>query len=171
MVSGYITTRAARRGVVTSSPSVPLRAPDRAGYYYVACDEETGTIFAASASCEVDAWEWDSARAMLVKRTEDFARSLHAACGKGHNFRPLAVVPASGGLPRCLLVGEHYTPKLRVLQLPDCALLGEMALGGDPKVTGLAADPSGASIAVFDNPGGAVRVLPWPLPGLELVPR
>lgn len=128
-------------------------------------------LFAASLDCNVDAWEWDAARAVLVKRTDGFVDSLQAACRKGHNFRPLAVVPATRGLPRCLLVGEHYTSKLRVISLPDCAVIGEVVLDGGPKVTGLTVDPSGESIVVFDNPNRGVRVFPWPLPGLGLVSR
>lgn len=102
------------------------------------------------------------------------------ACGGG------AAAPASGGISGgCHLAvvrpapGKRVAhliiscaacapapPVLRVLALPDHALVHEHCLEPGVLIGGLAADPIGSALAVCDASSGAILVLPWPLPGM-----
>ena len=104
------------------------------------------------------AYRWDGATLVKEGRVE--------AAGGTDNFRPLTVMPPAPGLRTSyLIVGEHGTPTLHVLSLPDRRLVHTHTLEG-MEVAGLAADPSGAALAVCDGASSAVHVLPWPLPGM-----
>ena len=70
-----------------------------------------------------------------------------------------------GGGGSVLLVGSFAPPAIRVLSLPDCALLRTHRLPPASRVAGLAADPSGTAVVVMDSgPSAAAVVMPWPLP-------
>ena len=109
----------------------------------------------------VSAFRWDGDGAALV------AEGAVEAAGTEDNWRPLAVVPPAFGLRTSyLVVGNTYSPTLRVLSLPDRRLVHTHELEG-MQVRGLAADPSGTALAVCDFTSQAIYVLPWPLPGME----
>lgn len=80
--------------------------------------------------------------------------SLIAAAQRGRELRVFEpVAPAlSGG-------GAGGPPRWRLRP----ALSSRLRQG--VRVTGLAADPSGAALAVSDEASGAILVLPWPIYG------
>lgn len=84
----------------------------------------------------------------------------------GSNFHPAAWMPATSGLPPCLVVGTWGSSEVLVLGIPDCKLLQrlELVLDEDEStvhVQGLACDPSGCALVVCDNRSRVVT-LPWP---------
>jgi hypothetical protein len=88
---------------------------------------------------------------------------------KACDWRPLAVVPPSCGLPACLVVGVFGKATLEVVSLLDFSVIHTHSLqseGGSVNVNGLVACPSGAALAVCDDSTGSVLVLAWPLPGM-----
>ena len=106
----------------------------------------------------MSAFRWDGAA--LVAEGEV------AAAGKTYDIRPLAVMPPAPGLRTSyLIVGTLDKSTLHILSLPDCCLVNTHTLEG-MQVCGLAADPSGTTLAVCDRESDDVHVLPWPLPGM-----
>jgi hypothetical protein len=84
----------------------------------------------------------------------------------GNDIRPLAVMPpAPGRHASYLIVGTLEKSSLLVFSLPDRRLVHAHELDGF-EVVGLAADPSGTSLAVCDRASKAICVIPWPLPGM-----
>jgi hypothetical protein len=128
---------------------------------YVAADPASGTVYVSTGahpSCGVSAFRWDGAA--LV------AEGVVEAAGTAEYSRPLAGMPPTPGRHTSYLVaGTCREPTLYVLSLPDRRLVHTHTLKG-MKVTGLAADPSGAALAVCDRTSKAIHVLPWPLPGM-----
>jgi hypothetical protein len=128
---------------------------------YFTADPASGTVYAsigARPSRVVSAFRWDGAA--LV------AEGVVEAAGNISTWRPLAVMPPTPGLHTSyLVVGTRDKPTLRVLSLSDRRLVHTHTLEG-MEVTGLAADPSGAALAVCDRASKAIHVLPWPLPGM-----
>lgn len=120
-------------------------------------DSECGSVF-VNVDNAVAEWRWDST-ACALSHTRKFE-----TLGAGHNFRPLAVMPpASGKHVAHLVVGECLSNELRVLSLPDCAIIHTHSLPFD--IEAIAADPAGTTI-VFSLRDGEVRVVDWPLPGM-----
>lgn len=77
---------------------------------------------------------------------------------------PAFASEGGGGWGSVLLVGSFAPPAIRVLSLPDCALLRTHRLPPASRVAGLAADPSGTAVVVMDSgPSAAAVVMPWPL--------
>lgn len=130
--------------------------------HYLACDETTSTLY-ASHDYHVSAWTWDASQRTLVGVGGASAEALKAASGRGRNFRPVLVMPASRGMPKFLLVGTHYAAELRIISLPDYTLLRTVVLPGGLNITGLAADPSGESIVAFHNSANQLHILKWPV--------
>jgi hypothetical protein len=132
---------------------------------YVAADHASGTVYASTGahhSCGVSAFRWDGAA--LV------AEGVLEAADTADHFRPLAVMPPTPGRRTSyLVVGTLDVPTLRVLSLPDRRLVHTHTLEG-MQVMGVAADPSGTALAVCDAASKAIRVLPWPLPGMPPLP-
>lgn len=114
------------------------------------------------------AWTWDAALCQLVRLKGPAADALTASAGPGGTPRPIAIVPAARGLPGCLVIGLQNAPVLRVLSLRDHRLLGKVSVEGGVCVSGLAGDPTGDTLAVYDQRWQFVRVLKWPLPGLRI---
>jgi hypothetical protein len=85
--------------------------------------------------------------------------------GRADNYRPIAVIPAIRHAPAYLVVSTRDTPELCILALPGGSLVHTHTCEG-MRIHGLAADPSGAAVAVCDTASGAVHVLPFPLPGM-----
>ena len=134
--------------------------------HYLTCDATTATLY-ASCGYHVAAWRWDASQQTLVAEGGASAEALKAASSRGRNFRPVVVMPASRGAPKCLVVGTHYTAELRIISLPDYTLLRTAVLPGGLNITGLAADPSGESIVAFHNSANQLHVLKWPIPEAE----
>jgi hypothetical protein len=95
------------------------------------------------------------------------------AAGQGSHCRPLCVVPPRAssditGLSASsafLVVGEYQMPLLRVIRLPDLALMHTHRLDG-VQLVGLASDPGGSALVICDARSGQVGTMPWPLPGM-----
>ena len=83
----------------------------------------------------------------------------------GSNFHPASWMPATPGLPACLVVGTWGSSEVLILGLPDCELLQRLQLVLDGEeaicVQGLACDPSGCALVVCDS-RSSVIALPWP---------
>ena len=73
--------------------------------------------------------------------------------------------PAPGKAVSYLVVGTGKSSELLVLSLPGLSLVHTHRLEG-MELAGLATDPSGGALAVFDRESGALHVLAWPLPGM-----
>jgi hypothetical protein len=124
---------------------------------YIAASPATTNAYVSSET-QVSAFRWNGSA--LV------SEGVVEAAGVTGNDRPLAVVPpANCQHTSYLVVGSFGTPKLLVLSLPDRRLVHTYTLKG-MAVVGLAADPSGTALAVCDGASRAIRVLPWPLPGM-----
>ena len=92
-----------------------------------------------------------------------------AAAGTIHEEGILAVMPpAPGKKASHLVVGTCFSPELLVPSLPGLALVHTHNLEGI-KVWGLAADPWGGALAVYNYASMAIHVLDWPLPGMPLL--
>ena len=132
---------------------------------YVATHSATSTVFVVcqakrGSSYAVHAWSCldDGSRLTQLGPVE--------SAGDKNNFRLLAVMPpASGKRTSFLLVATCDSPNIRVVSLPDFALVHKHTLEG-MKVMGLAADPWGGTLAVCDAESNAVHILAWPLPGM-----
>ena len=112
----------------------------------------------------VAAWAWEADKNGLAPV------GAVSAAGQSRGGCVLAVVPPpSRSKQRShLVVGSHGSPVLRVVSIPDLALVHTHTLEG-MMVVGLAADPSGAALAVVSETGYAntwIHVLAWPLPGM-----
>jgi hypothetical protein len=132
---------------------------------FVASDAASGTVFVNTGTppevYQTAAFRWSGAALE--------ADGVVEAAGLCAVKRPLAVIPPPRGMRTSyLVVGDRFamTPNLLVFSLPDRRLLHTHVLLEDTKVDGLAADPCGAAIAVWDAASRAVHVLPWPLPGM-----
>jgi hypothetical protein len=124
---------------------------------FISSDPVTSSIY-VSAHHKVCSFRWSTKKLLPGGFVE-------AAGNTGH-YRPLAVVPATPGKHTSyLVVGTYGAALLLVLSLPDCRLVHTHALEG-LEVMGLAADPSGTTLAVCDRASKAVHVLMWPLPGM-----
>ena len=157
------------------SDGTPLAGVDDEGFpVYLASDAASGTLF-VSHGCAVGAYTWDAASATLWPLGEELSDALRVAAGDAANFRPIAVVPATHSFPACLVAAVYNSPAspVRVISLPDFKLIGECVLRGEPDqhhaevpaalaIIGLAADPSGTALAVFDSTCEFVRVVTWP---------
>ena len=152
------------------SDGTPLAVVDDEAFpVYLAADAASGTLF-VSHGCAVGAYTWDAAGATLRPVGDESSAALRDAAGEGDNFRPLAVVPAMSGFPACLVAAVYSYPDLRIISLPDFKLIGEYALpdldsledAATPDIAGLAADPSGTALAVYDNAGYVMRIVAWP---------
>ena len=147
-------------GVVLHTVKVP------GGSFYCAGDPLSATFYIGKgpSPCSVSAFKWQPAEG----RDSGAIAPLGIVAGAGStgNCRPMAVVPPAPGLRTAyLLVGTIWSSELRVVSLPDHALVHTHDLKG-LSVTGLAADPTGTAIAVCDKALRAVHVLSWPLPGM-----
>jgi hypothetical protein len=143
------------------SDGVRVTSADAGWPVYVAADPACGTVYASTGNgpfCRVSAFRWDGAA--LV------AEGVIKAAVTGVAFRPLAVMPPTPGrYTSYLVMGVQFMPTLLVLSLPDRRLVHTHTLEG-MEMTGLAADPSGAALVVFDAVSKAAHVLSWPLPGM-----
>jgi hypothetical protein len=132
---------------------------------FVAADTSCACIYVSSQT-RVAAYSWHGSSGGFGPREEV------DAAGDTHDNRPLAVMPAAPGKRNSyLVVGTSNRPELKILSLPDrrlfCTVNLQDALGLDTvKVLGLAADPGGCALAMCDEEATAVRVVPWPLPGM-----
>ena len=89
---------------------------------------------------------------------------------------PAAAVAAGGAQATFLVAATQGSRDMRVLALPPPASAGSAPSAARPvlvhrldsavRVSGLAADPTGAALAVSDARSGRIIVLPWPLPGM-----
>jgi hypothetical protein len=145
-------------------------------------DPVTATVFVNSCGKDVSLWQWNAAEGKLVEHPE---RGLgKERLGGFASDRALAIIPPgpgqnSGGH---LLVAKSSHKELRVFSLPSLTLVHcvENCIPGQV-LHGIAADPSGTSVAVCcvsarpghrtadDAPMNSIRVLPWPLPGMTLL--
>jgi hypothetical protein len=143
------------------SDGVRVASAEATGVAYVAADPASGTAYASTvvhSSRAVSAFRWDGAA--LV------AEGVVEAAGMADYLHTLAVLPRTPGRHTSyLVVGSARMSTLRVLSLPDRRLVHTHTLEG-MDVTGLAADPSGTALAVRNAASKAIRVLPWPLPGM-----
>jgi hypothetical protein len=108
----------------------------------------------------ISAYQWHAEHETLVfvAHVTTFAERL--------SFRKTTVVH----VPRCsrsYLVGTCFTNKLHVFSLPDHQLV-HVYRHPTMTIRGLAADPSGTAIAVYDGACSVMRVLSWPLPEMLL---
>jgi hypothetical protein len=128
---------------------------------YVAADPASGFVYVSTGahpSCGVSAFRWDGAA--LV------AEGVVESAGTADNLRPLAVMPPTPGRHTSyLVVGTFGESTLLVLSLSNRRLVHTHTLEGI-EVLGLAADPSGIALAVYDAASETIHVLPWPLPGM-----
>jgi hypothetical protein len=111
----------------------------------VAADPASGIVYACMGTppCTVAAFRWDGAKLMA----EGVVEAADNRCGC---FCRLAVMPPTPGRHTSYLVaatGRSGPSTLLVLSLPDRRLFHMHTLDG-MKVMGLAADPSGAALAV-----------------------
>lgn len=144
------------------------------GCLCLAADAKTGTFFAGAVSDVADedddnrdeegqsyrvaAWSW-------VTGVGFTSLGPVTAAGLSPLARTLAVVPATHGKTvSYLVVGKYSSSELCVLALPSLAHVHTHHLGME--IVGLAADPSGTTIAVCDFVTG-IHVLAWPLPGMS----
>lgn len=135
----------------------------------LAVDAASATVFVSVGMSAVEAFTWEEGAGEGGVGTL-VARGRVAAAGVTGSYRPMAVLPpppgASGG-GGVLVVGTYRTRELRVLSLPDLALVQELTLGEAIQggVTGLAGDPSGRALVVCSGAGSdaPIHVLPWPL--------
>lgn len=105
-----------------------------------------------------------------VKRGGDLVHTGRTvAVGEGPG-RPIAIVPpAPGKRVSHLVVGAFSRTQLLVFSLPGLVLVHTYELSCDNicLVMGLAADPCGGALAVYDFIGQGLHVLPWPLTGMS----
>lgn len=144
-------------------------AEARAGHpEQVAVDAASGTVFVSVGMCAVEAFRWEEGEREDGSDGELVPLGRVGAAGTSSSYRPLAVLPPAPGAGGggTLVVGTYKTRDVRVISLPDLALLQTLELGGGVKaVTGLAGDPSGRALVVCDGTAAdaPVHVLPWPL--------
>ena len=142
---------------------------------FAAADDASGTFYTSDGSRGVLAWTQETglgARAWISQRVEEI--------GATPNLFALAVVPpASGRRKAHLVVAQHGSSHMSVLELPSRRLVSTVAPSWLHRIAGIAADPHGAALVVTvlgkypaDPEGGSdqlkplVHVLPWPLDGL-----
>ena len=134
-------------------------------WMFLAADDATGAVYgnvASSTGYDVHAWNFSADGASI--RT--MSNGPVTAAGTRSESRPLTVIPpAPCKAVSYLVVGTGESSELLVLSLPSLALTHTHTLEG-MDLTGLAADPSGGALAVFDRESGALHVLAWPLPGM-----
>ena len=130
----------------------------------IAACATTGLLFCASREeGSVAAWAWDADKDGLVPL------GAVVAAGDWPRGCVLAVVPPARSKRQShLVVGARGSPVLRVVSLPERTLVHTHTLEG-MAVAGLAADPSGAALAVVSETGYEstwIHVIAWPLPGM-----
>lgn len=164
------------------------------GPTFLAADAATATVFASTVRRPagagaggaatplqqqqhvVSAYQWDAAGGALVLLGE--VREAGAAAAP----RPLTVIRATTAAAH-LVVGTCGSSELLVLALPSCKAVHRFSVpptaaasadglqAAAPAISGCAADPTGAFIAVIDAAaGGATHVLAWPPPGFPAPP-
>lgn len=131
--------------------------------FSVAADPATDTLYGGGIGVgfAVNAW---------VRTASSFqALSRVGAAGSASTLRLVVIMPpAPGKVHAHLIVGVHGESELRIISLPGGALIHKHVLRGMHPI-GLAADPSGAALAVSDGTSDAIHVLRWPLPGMPLL--
>lgn len=120
------------------------------------------TVF-VSTGFNISAFCWDGAA--LVHDGIITPSSSNVPAAFDH---PLAVISSSCGTS-CLVVGDFGSSKINIYTLPDRRWIHTHELTG-MHITNLAADPSGTALAVCDDSSENINVLPWPLPGMPLMP-
>ena len=133
---------------------------------YMAADALSGSVFGnvlvdtASGYCGLQVRQW------AVSAESGTSGVVVAAAGiNSCPYRPLTVMPpAPGKRVAHLVAGTFVNGELLVIALPELRLVHRHRLS-KMRVTGLAADPWGRALVVCD--GNAIRVLPWPLRGME----
>ena len=132
---------------------------------FLAADDTTGAVYGTVSSgteYSVHAWEC-IADGAGIRMTSN---GPVTAAGSRDDPRPLAVMPpAPGKTASHLVIGTDESPELLVLSLPGLSLVHTHILE-EMRVTGLAADPWGEFLAVYDMASSSLHVLAWPLPGM-----
>ena len=132
----------------------------------IATDSATGVIFgdvpAAYGRHALGRFSWTSGGRV--------AEDVGPAAGETFDGAPIFTVvqPAPGKRISHLVVCSEHMSDLRVLALPDFALVHTHTLG-KMRVRALAADPWGGALAVIDDHLQAIRILVWPLPGMPVL--
>jgi hypothetical protein len=112
---------------------------------------------------QIVAFAWDDVAATLGAKATPVVAAEFATSG-----RPLAVIPPSVNVNTSasyLVVVTYGESTLRVIALPDHRLVHTHRCDG-MRIMGLAADPSGNAVAIYDAASDTVHVLSWPLPGM-----
>ena len=135
---------------------------------FLAADASSGTVFGSvilPGGLQVRQWSL-AADAVAVGAVGGPGGVVVADAGtKECPYRPLTVMPpVPGKLVSHLVVGSFHDPELLVIALPELRLVHRHELLG-MRVSGLAADPWGRALVVGD--ANTMRVLPWPLLGME----
>lgn len=124
----------------------------------------------------VQAWSWrPKARRLVCLGTLGGAGTASPQALAVVRTSPAAAVAAGGAQATFLVAATQGSRDMRVLSLPPPASATAPTaarpvlvhrLDAAVRVSGLAADPTGAALAVSDARSGRVLVLPWPLPGM-----
>jgi hypothetical protein len=132
------------------------------GCMRLAADAATATMYISSRLFEyydVEAYEWDAERGTLEFMTQFSSLNV---------LSHVIVVPAPRGSSSCrrsYLVVTLDASALRVFALPERQLV---YVYNCPTmvINGLAVDPCGTALAVYDDISKSIQILPWPLPGM-----
>ena len=130
----------------------------------LAADAATATMYISSRPYDyydVEAYEWDAEHGTLEFMTH--FSSLNA-------LSHVIVVPAPRGSSSCsrsYLVVTLDARALRVYALPERQLVYVFNCP-TMVIHGLAADPCGTALAIYDDISKSIQILPWPLPGMPL---
>lgn len=128
---------------------------------FLAADPATATLYArCRIGAEIGVYRWSCAADGSLR-----SQGPVATAGLATYTRPLVIVPPAPGKILSHLVVCADDTELRVLTLPDFAVVHTHRLEG-MGVRGLAADPWGGALAVCDEESEAIHVIAWPLPGM-----
>lgn len=144
--------------VLTTKPPETIYVP-----VHMAADSVSGMVYQKTPTKSPTRWRCESRSATLDP----------IAGGSWHfddEFGPMAIFHRQGAagtaLESHIAVGGDRIGSVFVFELETMRLVHTHHLEGCERILALAADPGGCSIAVCDNALGAVKVLPWPLPGM-----
>jgi hypothetical protein len=134
------------------------------GCVHLTSDAATATVYLTSTGGFVSTAKWNSEQNALVFGVTPAFPRHDAAVPYSYVYSKTTVVPSRGCSPS-YFVQIINNSTLHVSLLPDCRLV---CVHSRPSMVmrGVAADPSGTALAVYDALSATVHVLPWPLPGM-----
>lgn len=124
-------------------------------------DAATATVYLCSTGGFISTAKWNSGENTLVFGVTPAFPRYDAAVSGSFFYCTTTIVPSRGRSPS-YFVQIVNNSTLHVSLLPDCRLV---CVHSRPSMVmrGIAADPSGTALAVYDALSATVHVLPWPL--------